>query len=183
MTEPPVRQLLPTPYVPLPCALIDLVMPTLKDTEWRVLLVVLRQTLPRRPHAEGRRWDWLTHDQLKRRTGRASEAVSAAVDVLVRRGLIVVRSERGVLLFYPAERRRNRGRLYYAPGPALALSPSAPSPAAGKPKTTEESSPTSSCRFRIVDPAEAANLSPGQRDRIEAQKAKIRKRLGLPAPV
>jgi hypothetical protein len=157
-------------------------MPTLKDTEWRVLLVVLRQTFQRRSDGHGKAWDWLTHDQLKRRTGRASEAVSAAVDVLVRRGLIAVRSERGTLLSHPTERRRNRGRLYYAPGPALAVSRPASSPANGKPKTTEENSPTSSCRFRNADPADVAALSPGQRGRIEAERAKIRQRLGLPSP-
>jgi hypothetical protein len=82
--------------------------------------VVLRQTLGRRnPDGTLKERDWLSHSQLKSRTGRAGEAVSSAVDSLVRRGLIEVRGEGGRLLADPAARRREHRRLYFAPGAAV----------------------------------------------------------------
>ena len=101
---------------PVPTWLVDEVMPRLRDTELRVLLVVVRQTLgwqegPDPMHRKER--DWLTQSQLLRRTGRASEAVSRAVDALVRAGLIEVLDQAGSALVTPAERRRHLRRLYY----------------------------------------------------------------------
>jgi len=101
---------------PVPTDLLDRVLPLLRDTELRVLLVVVRQTLGwqvgRDPSVRKER-DWLTQSQLMRRTGRASGAVARAVDALVRRGLIDVLDEGGRPLLTAAERRRSRGRLYY----------------------------------------------------------------------
>ena len=101
---------------PVPTALLDKVMPTLRDTELRVLLVVVRQTLGwqvgKDPRLRKER-DWLTQSQLMRRTGRASGAVARAVDALVRRGLIDVLDGAERPLVTPAERRRCLGRLYY----------------------------------------------------------------------
>jgi hypothetical protein len=50
---------------------------------------------------------------MMKRTGRSSEALSRAVDALVRRGLIEVRDEEGELLETPGQRRRCGGRLYF----------------------------------------------------------------------
>ena len=86
-----------THVTPFPNVLLDTVMPLLKDTEWRILCVIVRQTLgwlegAGNGHKEGDRKsrDWLTHSQLKQRTGRNSAAICKAVHSLVRRGLIVV---------------------------------------------------------------------------------------------
>ena len=101
---------------PVPNDLLDRVMPTLRDTELRVLLVVVRQTLGWQDGPDPSRRkerDWLTQSQLMRRTGRASEAVSSAVDGLVRARLIEVQDKWGRPLVTPAERRRFLGKLYY----------------------------------------------------------------------
>ena len=154
-------------WFPVHTQLVDEVMPRLKDTEWRVLLVVLRQTSgrqvgtvstvqgyqaerpPTKPkHQPTKRRDWLSHSQLCRRTGRGSEAVSAAVASLTAWGLIVVEDAAGTALATPDERRRCLGRLYFRPGDKL--TPSAENKFAlpvekwktqyfshlGKPKTT-----------------------------------------------
>ena len=101
---------------PVPTVLLDKVMPELRDTELRVLLVVVRQTLGwqvgKDPRLRKER-DWLTQSQLMRRTGRASGAVARAVDALVRRGLIDVLDGAERPLVTAAERRRCLGRLYY----------------------------------------------------------------------
>lgn len=101
-------------WTPFPNGLLDTRMPALRDTEWRVLCVVVRQTLGWKEGKGRRRRDWLSHSQLKRRTGRAGEAVSRAVDNLVRQGLLEVRDEKGHLLLTKEKRRRSMGRLSYA---------------------------------------------------------------------
>jgi len=108
---------------PVPIRLVDEVMPTLKDTELRVLLVVLRQTWgwkADRLASDGghKRRDWLSHRQLCRRTGRGSDAVSGAVASLTAKGLIVVEDAGGQELSTPEARRRCLGRLYFRPGDA-----------------------------------------------------------------
>lgn len=100
---------------PVPNFFLDRVMPRLRDTEWRLLLVVLRQTVGWVAQDGGRkRADWLSHFQLKRRTGRSSAAVSRAVDVLVRSGLIIVRDSFGKALATPQDRRLSHSRLYFS---------------------------------------------------------------------
>lgn len=114
------------PWHPVPVRLVDEIMPALKDTELRVLLVVLRQTAGWRsdrldPGGPRKRRDWLSHRQLCRRTGRGSGAVSAAVSSLVNTGLLVVEDGTGTLLNTPEERRRSLGRLYFRLGAALEI--------------------------------------------------------------
>ena len=102
--------------IPVPTVLLDRVMPTLRDTELRVLLVVVRQTLGwqvgKDPSLRKER-DWLTQSQLMRRTGRASGAIARAIDGLVQQGLLDVLIQDERLLQTPAERRRCLGRLYF----------------------------------------------------------------------
>ena len=104
------------PATPFPSALIDQVMPRLKDTEWRLLCVIVRQTLGWKDKQTGARKtsDWLTQKQLIKRTGRSSEALSRALDSLVRQQIIEVRSSTGTLLSTTAQRRQTRGRIHYA---------------------------------------------------------------------
>lgn len=112
-------------FTAFPNALLDQLMPTLTDTEWRLLCVVVRQTLGWQSKegqagaSQRKLQDWLTHSQLQSRTGRASEALSRAVDSLVSKGLIEVCDDRGNALKTAATRRRNGGKLFYSLGPAV----------------------------------------------------------------
>jgi hypothetical protein len=103
-------------FVPFPSDLLDEQMPQLKDTEWRLLCVVVRQTLGWQDGmGKGRkRRDWLSQKQLMARTGRNSAALSAAIDVLVRKNLIECCNAQGEPLATPQQRRRHRGRVYFA---------------------------------------------------------------------
>ncbi len=119
-----------TLWHPVPLRLVDEVMPRLRDTELRIMLVVLRQTWGwRADRSEGgkhkhgekhggkhKRRDWLSHRQLCRRTGRGSDAVSGAVASLVEAGLLVVEDAGGTALATAEERRRCLSRLYFRPG-------------------------------------------------------------------
>lgn len=77
----------------MPNLLLDRLMPDLKDTELRVLLVVLRQTVGwNRPN----RAVVLSFRRLKSLTGRHSEAISKALSSLQAKGLIHTPSHRTV---------------------------------------------------------------------------------------
>jgi hypothetical protein len=99
----------------IPSALIREELPTLKMAELKLLLVVTDQTLGWTNPLTGRRQevDWLTHSQLKSRTGCASEAISKAIDSLVRRNLIEVLADTGEPLLTAQARRRCAGRLFF----------------------------------------------------------------------
>lgn len=106
------------PTIPFPAKLVDLAMPSLSDSQWRVLCVIVRQTLGwTSPGGARKERDWLSHSQLRRRTGRSGGAVSSAVETLDRRGLILATDESGERLDSPRARRRAR-RVYYALDPS-----------------------------------------------------------------
>ena len=124
---------IPARSTPFPSRLIDDVMPLLSDTEWRLLCVIARQTLGWEDGQGGRkREDWLTQSQLKARTGRASEAVSRAIEGLVQKGLIQVCSEAGEILATPQARRRCPGRLLFRLAPQAMNTPQEAQKAQGK---------------------------------------------------
>jgi hypothetical protein len=81
-----------------------------------VLSVIVRQTLGwsvgGNPRVRKER-DWITQSQFKQKAGLGSEAVSRAIDGLVKRGIIQVLDERDQPLLTPAARRACRGRLYF----------------------------------------------------------------------
>ena len=104
---------------PFPNVLLDEAMPHLRDTEWRLLCVIVRQTRGWRDNASSRKErDWLTQAQLKRRTGRDSAALSKALDALVQRGLVAVHDRHDRPLATPQERRGHSGPLFYSLGTA-----------------------------------------------------------------
>ncbi len=78
-------------------------MPTLKDTEFRLLLLAVRQTRGWQDARTGGRKerDWITRSQRIAKTGRNSAALSRALEVLVQRELIEVRGSKGQLLPSP----------------------------------------------------------------------------------
>ena len=102
------------PTTPFPSRLIDDVMPGLTDTEFRVLVVIVRQTRGWMAGGGKRKeWEWLSHAQLKARTGRASAAISRAIDGLVGRGLIEVATPTGIPLATAQARRASQDRMLF----------------------------------------------------------------------
>lgn len=106
-------------WTPFPNSLIDLYMPKLTDTEWRILVTVVRQTLGWQHDQSGKRRPrvCLSHWQLKKRTGRQSAAISAAVESLSAHCLIIIRDGTGVLLDSPRQRRSAKTTLYFELAP------------------------------------------------------------------
>ncbi len=92
-------------------------MPRLKDVELRVLLVVTDQTLGWiEDAATGKRKekDWISHYQLRTKTGRSDRAVSGAVKTLIETHHIVEAYDTAGNLLNTADKRRRVGyRIYY----------------------------------------------------------------------
>lgn len=85
---PRIRATLPgtgVPWTKVPNSLLDRLMPTLKDTELRVILTLIRSTSGW--NREGRAVP-LTYRALEARTGRHSEAVGRAIASLREKGLV-----------------------------------------------------------------------------------------------
>ena len=121
MAEPEIQLSQIGAFVPFPTALMDEQMPHLKDTEWRLLCVIVRQTVGWQSGKGRKKRDWMSQTQLMARTGRNSAALSAALDVLVRKNLIECSDVDGEPLTTPQQRRRHRGRVYFALTPAILL--------------------------------------------------------------
>ncbi len=172
--------------VPIPRRILDELMPTLKDTELRVLLLVARQTIGRisKDGRASKDADWLSHSQLKTRTGRASEAVSAAVDTLIRSGLLEVFTPEGKAMASPKERQAHRGILLYRIASGVRDSSSwVLDPSSGKAKTQNAKAKITDTRefntrnFRYPKSCQG-DVPERQTREIEAQKQQIRERLG-----
>jgi phage replication O-like protein O len=111
-----VSSLEPCGSMRLPNVITDRLLPRLRDTELRLLLIILRQTWGWRKER-----DWLSHQQLKAKTGRGSAAISRAIAALIRLDLIVVRGVSGQILASAAERQREPSGLYFSVHPSLTL--------------------------------------------------------------
>jgi hypothetical protein len=110
----------PTGSTPFPNSLLDKVMPRLTDTEWRLICVVVRQTFGwQSGNGKRKTSDWLSHYQLKRRTGRSSSAISRAIDVLARAGLLDIRDPQGQSLDSAVARRHSHHHLIFGLNPDL----------------------------------------------------------------
>jgi hypothetical protein len=112
--EPPSKEKLR--FTAFPNVLLDQVMPSLKDTEWRLLCVIVRQTEGWSQNGKPKARDWMSQRQLMQKTGRNSAALSAALRQLVGRGLVEAQTASGEPLDTPQARRRHRGAIYYAVG-------------------------------------------------------------------
>lgn len=74
-----------SPWTKIPNYLLDELLPDLKDTELRLLLLLLRDSAGwNRPERVVR----LTYSQLRTRSGRANEALAAAISALSDRQLL-----------------------------------------------------------------------------------------------
>lgn len=107
-------------WTKFPNFLLDEVLPKLRDTELRIIAIVVRETIGRSDPAGGRqKRAWLTQEMLKKRTGRQSAAISRAIDVLCQSGLIEVCDFLGRPLLTSRSRRFYRGRIRFSLNPSL----------------------------------------------------------------
>lgn len=106
---------------PVPNVIFDRYLKDLNLAELKVLLVVIRQTLgwaDRRGIFGRKETDWISGSQLREKTGCSYRAISPAIDLLVKKRLIVIHDERGYTLSYSKDR-QGKTRLYYSLHPSV----------------------------------------------------------------
>jgi hypothetical protein len=100
---------------PVPNALFDVHLKTLKSTELKVLLLIIRQTMgwadSRAVHGR-KEMDWISSGQLQTKTGCSRRAITIATGILIDKNLIEVLDEQGTMLTSPTMR-KGKPRLYY----------------------------------------------------------------------
>lgn len=104
------------PVVPVPAVYFDDSMPYLSDAEWRVLCIIIRQTLGwvDKEQVGGRkRRDWISQSQFREKTGKSRDSISRAIAGLLRHELIVIENRDGELMHTARSRQQARDRLYY----------------------------------------------------------------------
>lgn len=103
-------------------------MKEMSDTELRIVLIVTRATLGwilDREKGMRKVEDWISHSQLKHKTGRESGAISKAIDRCIQKEWIEARDKDGVLLDTKDKRRGKN--IYYRLGPGILLKTSSES--------------------------------------------------------
>lgn len=103
-------------------------MKEMSDTELRVVLIVTRATLGwilDREKGMRKEEDWISHSQLKHKTGRESGAISKAIDRCIQKGWIEARDRDGALLDTKDKRRGKN--IFYRLGPGILLKTSSES--------------------------------------------------------
>ena len=92
---------------PTPNIIFNGLMAKMTDTEFRIVMVVVRSTLGWEiDHKTGMRKaeDWISHSQLIKKTGRSGRAISTAIDNCIKRGWIEARDSNGTVLNTKAKR-------------------------------------------------------------------------------
>lgn len=101
----------------IPNIILDEWLPRLNDIEFRILLVIVRQTLGWvMDDDSGRRKerDWLSTSQLEQKTGRKHSQISLGIKSLIEeRELIEATDKDGNILDTGEKRRNNRGQIFY----------------------------------------------------------------------
>ncbi len=106
----------------VPNAVFDELLPELKGTELKILLIIIRQTLgwTEQGNKEKRKEsDWISSSQMQQKTGCSQRAITSAIEILVRKNLISVYDGYGSLLDSP-QRRKGKTKLFFALTPAFA---------------------------------------------------------------
>lgn len=126
----------------IPNIILDEWLPRLNDVEFRILMVVTRQTLGWvMDDASGRRKerDWLSMAQLAHKTGRGRTQISSNLKSLIETHQLIEATDKdGTLLDTAEKRKSNRGQIFYRlmlkePEPTLF-----DSPRVRKPNTQED---------------------------------------------
>lgn len=106
---------------PVPNAVFDAHLKSLKLAELKVLLIIIRHTLgweDKRTKSERKELDWISNSQLALKTGCSLRAINEAIQSLVGQKLIEVLSYGGEILDTP-EKRRGQQKLFYRPASAI----------------------------------------------------------------
>lgn len=105
-----------------PNTLVDTHLPTLTESELKMILVIIRQTngwIDKRTGLRKTR-DWISHGQFMKKTGLCRRVISKSLQSLVEKNLIQITCQYGNPLHCP-EDRKGMNRMYYSFSPRSML--------------------------------------------------------------
>lgn len=94
--------------------LFDTYLPQLSESELKVLLIIIRQTLgwvdpiSKKP----KEWDWISKVFFVKKTGLSKRSVGTAIASLILKKIILVKNEHNIIANNPVTRRRAT-KLFY----------------------------------------------------------------------
>ena len=99
----------------VPNTVFDHHLPTLTESELKLLLIIIRQTNGWYDKTTGRRKtrDRISHGQFMKKTGLCRRVISKSLQSLINKGLITATCENGKLL-HRSEERKGVARLFYS---------------------------------------------------------------------
>ncbi len=86
----------------------DTYLPKLSESELKVLLIIIRQTLGWKDPItkKPKEWDWISNAFFVKKTGLSKRSVGTAIASLIVKKIIQVKNEKGVVAHHPVIRRR-----------------------------------------------------------------------------
>jgi len=99
----------------VPNIVFDQHLPSLTESELKVLLVIIRQTFGWiDPYTRKRKTrDWISHSQFVKKTNLSRKSISEALKSLSTKNIITITDFKGEPLYYSWERKGKR-RLYFS---------------------------------------------------------------------
>lgn len=97
---------------PVPNMVFDIHLPTLSDSELKVYLIIIRQTLGWKYKNKRKERDRITHSQFVKKTGLSRRVISKTIQTLINRHLILVTDYQFNKLLSP-QSRKGKSYLYY----------------------------------------------------------------------
>jgi phage replication O-like protein O len=91
----------------VPNIVFDTLLPTLTESELKVLLVIVRQT-----YGWHKERDWISHSQFVKKTSLSRRSVSSALKSLSSKNIVSITDFKGEPLYYSWER-KGKKRLWY----------------------------------------------------------------------
>jgi phage replication O-like protein O len=98
----------------VPNIIFDLHLPALSESELKVLLVIIRQTIGWiDPYTKRRKTrDWISHSQFIKKTNLSRKSISEALKSLCLKNIIRITNFKGEPLFYSWER-KGKKKMWY----------------------------------------------------------------------
>ncbi len=105
---------------PTPNIIFNGLMRKMNDTEFRIVMLVVRATLGWEADKETHMRkveDWISSSQLREKTGRESAAITKAIDHCINEGWIEARNKGGIIL--DTKKKRSGNNLYFRLGKSI----------------------------------------------------------------
>lgn len=97
----------------VPNIIFDTILKTLSEKELKILLIIYRQTIGWVQNGKRKQRDWISHQYFINKTGLSRKSVSQAINLLIKKNLIIAETYNKIELHFANERKGVR--IFYTP--------------------------------------------------------------------